>query len=310
MATTGPWTTPSQGAAPSGAASSGGVFSPAAQTAAIAAPSSTYDPFGLPAGMGDQRIYVGYLPQETYGSKSTKRGPNGDLPIPTVAGPIADQTVSVQDLIKHFHDMATSGNQYTRTLWAQTQMQLQAMNAYGASSRINYGAWSDDDNGALAKALTGYLQGGDVSKLQTFEEYLSQQAAQGAANGLDGNQKGGPGGSQRAPLQLTNDADLNQAGDNVSQQFLGHAMNSGQQSQFSGQYHGDEQAAYDAAAGSNDYQAPASAADAARQFVLQNNLPEYASHQAESFMNVFANMFLSGQSTRANTTLGDAAVGG
>lgn len=290
------------------------VFNPTAVTSTAVGADTTYDPFGLPSGMGTQRVYVGYTEPTQQYTAGRQVDAKGDMTgIAHTSGGVENSTVTVDDLIKHFHDLATSSNPYTRQTWAQVQQQLQAMNAYGTSTRINFGAWGDDDKNALAKAIQGYMQGGDTN-VQTFEEYVSQTAAQGTANGLDGNQAGAPGGSggsQRAPLQMANSADLNEALDNTSQQFLGRADDA-QTGAFTGQEHAQEQQAYDAAGNANGaaYEGPASAQDAARQFILQNNLPEYAAHQAEGFMNVFANMFLTGASQRANTTLGDAAVGG
>jgi hypothetical protein len=282
------------------------AVSTAISTSADGAP--TYDALGLPSNLGKQRIYVGYL--------GPRADPNDNMPgadrNKTAFSDTTNQTVSVDDLLNHFADQAKAPNAYSRRLWAQVQQQLQASNFYGTSTRVNYGAWGPDDAGALKKAANAYLQGTDQGKLETFEEYLKDAAAQGAANNLDANQPGGPGtGTKRAPLSLTNTADLNQAGDNVSQQFLGHAQSAGQQTDFANSYHGQEQSAYDAAGQANGaaYEQPATAADAARQYVLQNNMPEYAQHQAEGFINAFANMFLSGNSSRANTTLGDAAVG-
>jgi hypothetical protein len=304
-------------AAPPPSQPGSGVFNvQQAASAAIATSTDgapTYDALGLPSNLGQQHIHVGYLPpvyNHTVGHRIDRNGDQVD--VANTTGGAADQTVTVDDLLNHFADQAKSPNMYSRQLWAQVQQQLQSSNFYGSSARINYGAWGPDDSAALKKAANAYLQGTDSGKLQTFEEYLTQAAQQGAANGLDQNQPGGPGqGSQRAPLSLTNTADLNQAGDNVSQQFLGHAQSAGQQTDFADSYHGQEQAAYDAAGQANGaaYEQPATAADAARAYVLQNNMPEYAQHQAESYMNVFANMFISGTSARANTSLGDAAVG-
>lgn len=263
--------------------------------------------------MKDERIYVGYIPPPPP-LKGT-RDINGEK-LPAVQGgsnDVNNNTVTAHELIQHFHDLANSTNPYTRKQWADVQTQLQAMNAYGTSTRINYGGWGTEDVTALDNALKGYLGGSDTN-METFEEYMKAQAAQGAANGLDLNQPGGPGSSanQRAPLSLTNSADLNATGDNVSQQYLGHSLDSGQQGQFVDSFHSQEQSAYDAGGVANGaaYEQPATAADAARQFVVDHNLPEYASHQAEGYMNAFANMFLSGNSSRANTTVGDVAVGG
>jgi hypothetical protein len=249
----------------------------------------TYDALGLPSNLGKQRIYVGYL--------GPRADPNDNMPgadrNKTAFSDTTNQTVSVDDLLNHFADLAKAPNAYSRQLWAQTQMQMQAIpGVYGQGSKINFGAWGPDDAIALKKLANAYLQGTDAGKLETFEEYVKDAAAQGAANGLDKDPNAT--NPKRAPLSLTNTADLNQAGDNVSQQFLGHAQSAGQQTDF---------------ANCAAYEQPATAADAARQYVLQNNMPEYVQHQAEGFMNVFTNMFLPSNSSRANTSLGDAAVG-
>jgi hypothetical protein len=140
--------------------------------------------------------------------------------------------------------------------------------------------------------------------MQTFEEYLKQQSAQGAQNLLDANQPGGPGSGKPKPI-LTNPALVNQAADQQGQQLLGHALQPGEQNAIVAQDHSAETAA------SNEgdvYLRSLTPQSIARQYILDNNLPEYAQHQVEGFMNTFANMFLTGASGRANTTLGDAAV--
>lgn len=277
-----------------------GVFDPNAQTSVGVGGTQTYDPLGLPTGMGEQRIHVGYIPPMQKPIKlrrsHTVIGNEGEI-----------GTTSIDELIKHYHDIATSGNQYSRAQWAKTQEQLAAMQAYN-TKKINFGAWNNDDKNAIITALQGYMAGGDTSKLQTFEEYVAKTAAQAAANGLD--QPAPP--PPRAPLQMTNTADLNAGADTQSQQELGRAMSAGDQATFADVYHEQEQSAYDASGVGNGaaYQGAATVADAARQFVLDHNLPEYAQHQAESYMNVFANMFLTGSHARAHTSLGDAAVGG
>lgn len=295
---------------PSTTSTPSGVW--AATTASTAVPDSGTDIFGLPSNMKDERIYVGYIPP-TPPRKGTRIVGGEKLPaINSGSTDVNNSTVTAHDLIQHFHDLANSTNPYTRKQWADVQMQLQAMNAYGTDTRINYGGWNGQDVTALDNALKGYLGGSDTD-MTTFEEYLAKQAAQGAANQLDMNQPGAPGtGTQRAPLSLTNSADLNAAGDTAGQQLLGHSLDPSQQGQFTDSFHSQEQAAYDAA-GAGDgaaYQAQPTAANAARQFVVDHNLPAYASHQAEGFMNAFANMFLHANSARANTTLGDVAVGG
>jgi hypothetical protein len=171
---------------------------------------------------------------------------------------------------------------------------------------------------ALGEAIKGYYiylnakqkaaPNGGGENTVTFNQWLAPKDASGNPTYVG---PAGPGGTPRAPLSLTNQADITAAGDSQSRQMLGHAMDASGQGALVDQYHGQEQSAYDAAGVANGdaYAQPASVQAAARDWVLQNNLPEYAQHQAESFMNAFANMFLSGQSSRAQTSLGDAAVG-
>jgi hypothetical protein len=296
-------------AAPAPSQPGSGVFN-VQQAAATAVATSadgapTYDALGLPSNLGQQRIYVGYLPPQ-YNQTAGHRRQNGDeAGVAYTDGGIANQTVSVDDLLNHFADQAKAPNAYSRATWAQVQQQLQAINAYGSSARINYGAWGPDDAAALKKAANAYLQGTDAGKLETFEEYLSQAAAQGAANNLDANQPGGPG-TGKSKAVLTNPALISQQADAMSQQFLGHGMDAQATGNVVGDVQGQEQAASDAG---DIYMRSVTPQSVAREYILQNNMPEYAQHQAESYMNVFANMFLSGNSARGNTTLGDAAVG-
>jgi hypothetical protein len=172
-----------------------------------------------------------------------------------------------------------------------------------------------DDETALKKAVEGYLGGAggtgatassSFSSMQTFEEYLKQQSAQGAANLLDGNQPGGPGSTGGKPKPILTNPDLvNQASDQQGQQLLGHALQSGELGAIVNQDHAEETTA------SNEgdvYLRSVTPQSVARTYILNNNLPEYAQHQVESYMNTFANMFLTGASSRANTSVGDAAV--
>lgn len=288
------------------------VFDPSAVTQTTVGGSSSYDPFGFPVNLGSQEIYVGYLPGSSV-QRSNRGRISDDTNGPGTTGTdVQNQTVTVDDLLKHFHDLATSDNPYSRQAWAQVQQQLQAMNAYGSSARINYGGFNMEDEKALKSAVEGYLggvttNGAPPTNMQTFEEYLTQQSAQGAANNLDANQPGGPGGAGKsASLRpLSNPAVVNQAGDQTAEGFLGRAMNPTEQAGLLADVHGQE----DAALASGDvYLRSVTPQSVAREYILQNNLPEYAQHQAESYMNAFANMFLTGASQRANTSLGDAAV--
>jgi hypothetical protein len=88
--------------------------------------------------------------------------------------------------------------------------------------------------------------------------------------------------------------------------MLGHSMDNTDQNSLISQVQGEQQAAFNQG---DVYSRSVTPQAVAREFVLQNNLPEYTQHQAESYMNVFANMFLGGQSSRAQTSVGDAAVG-
>jgi hypothetical protein len=88
--------------------------------------------------------------------------------------------------------------------------------------------------------------------------------------------------------------------------MLGQSMSNSDQNSLISQVTGEQQQAFNQG---DVYMRSVTPAAVAREFVLQNNLPEYTQHQAEGYMNAFANMFLSGASQRANTTVSDAAVG-
>jgi hypothetical protein len=269
------------------------VFNPNAAAVSAAA---TYDSFGLPTGMGTQMIYVGYIPHmspaQTYGGQYSEKQMD-----------ISNSEVTVKDLLKHYRDQATSANPASRAAWAQTQQQLQAMNAYGDAKRVNYGGWDGKlDADALKSALEGYLQGGDVSKMMTFEEYVRQNAQQGAANGLDQNQPGGPGtgtGTAVAPQYTL--ATAQSKGDVVAQAELGHSLTSGQAGDLQGAMNDNSAGAF--ANKQND-----DADSFARNWLVQNNMTEYKSHQATAYMNAFLNL-IGGSGTAANVGVGDVAVG-
>jgi hypothetical protein len=266
------------------------VFNP--NVAAISA-GSTYDPFGLPTGMGKQRIYVGYLPHtseaQTYGGQYSEKQMDP-----------SNSEVTVEDLLKHYHDLATSSNPASRSVWAQTQAQLQAMNAYNADKRINYGTWGTSDAAALKDAITGYMQGGDASRMMTFEEYVKQASAQGAANGLDENQPGGPGTAKAQAPQYTL-ATAQDKGDAVAQAELGHSLTSDQAGTLQGALNDNSAGAF--ANGQND-----DPSSFARNWLVQNNMTEYKAHQATAYMNAFLNL-IGGSGTAANVGVGDVAVG-
>lgn len=252
--------------------------------------------------MGTQKLYVGYIPHvEMPTTADSVDDRKGHIKMGNYETDPSNSFVSVKDLMQHFHDLAVSANPASRAAWAQTQQQLQAMNAYGADKRINFGAWDGPkDSAALQSAIQGYLQGGPEAQMMTFEEFVKHQAAQGAANGLDQPPKNNG-------FKATSPADIQMLGDQQSQGMLGHSMNAGDSSALVGAVQGQQESAFNAG---DVYMRSVTPQSVAREYVLQNNLPEYAQHQVESYANVFANMFLSGTSARANTSLGDAAVGG
>ena len=155
-------------------------------------------------------------------------------------------------------------------------------------------------------AVTHYLQatqGG--ATVDSFNDWMNKQVAAAKADPYSvGN--GGGSASASTGFKATSPADIQLQGDAESQSLLGHSMSAGDTSALVGDVQGAQQAAFDAG---DVYQRSVTPQAVARQYVLQNNLPEYAQHQAESYMNVFANAFLSGNSARANTSIGDAAVG-
>jgi hypothetical protein len=154
-------------------------------------------------------------------------------------------------------------------------------------------------------AITHYLeaaQGG--ATVDNFGDWMQKQVDAAKQDPYSiGNGAGSSGGAMK-PV-LSNPALIDQQGNAVAQGELGRSLSNTEQNGLIGQVQSDETAASNAG---DIYMRSVTPSSVARQYILQNNLPEYAQHQAESYMNAFANMFLSGQNQRANTAVGDAAV--
>lgn len=193
----------------------------------------------------------------------------------------------------------------------QIQQGLYNSGFYGNVSPavVGFGRWNSKTKDALIGAdgaLTNFIELYKTGATQmTFSEWLDQQAKISAA---DPNSPGsGGGGSLAYRFPFTDPALTAQYGDQQSEQLLGHSLDQGDQAALYGDIHQNEVDQFNAMQSGQAHTAKDPAAQA-RLFVVNNNLPEYAAHQAEGYMNAFANMFLSGQSSRAQTTLGDVAV--
>lgn len=168
------------------------------------------------------------------------------------------------------------------------------------------------------EALTGALQQyfreqgnnpGVNPNPMTFSEFLDAKKTVGNQNGYPGaSAPGGAGGagSSGPTFKGTSPQDIQMQGDQESQSLTGHAMSPGDSQSLVGDVTGQQRAAFNQG---DIYLRSVTPQSVARQYILQNNLPDYSQHQVESYMNVFANMFLSGSSSRANTSIGDAAIG-
>lgn len=193
------------------------------------------------------------------------------------------------------------------------QQGLYAAGFYGDKSAkdVGFGRWNAatkdaliGTDGALKNFLELYSSGSMPG--MTFNEWLSKQSQLAAADPNSPGNGGGAGGAGQV-INLSDPNSISASANNSSDQLLGRGFNQDETNSIVSQVHDSEAASQTAAGGSTVTSTDPTAA--ARNFVIQNNLPEYAAHQAEGYMNVFANMFLSGQSGRANTSLGDIAIG-
>lgn len=200
--------------------------------------------------------------------------------------------------------------------FAEIQQGLYAAGYYGSATpaEIGLGRWNQRTKDALVGAdgaLTNFIE---VSKaggtVDVFGEWLQKQSKLAAD---DPNSPGNQASKApyKPPLTLTDPSTLDAASDQAASGLLGHSLDASQQGKFVSEFQNNEQQQYDA-------QGPTGTGVAtnnqnpdalAREFVARNNLPEYAQHQALGYMNVFANMFLHGDSSRAQTGIGNIAVG-
>lgn len=261
-------------------------------------------------GIGQNSGEMFPLGTSTYGGENSDvNGPGGHATFDKKQIQNVD-TVSTDDYLK----MLARLSQTNPSEFMQIQQGLYNSGFYGnvSPAEVGFGRWSSKTkdalvgaNGALSNFIELYKSG---ATQMTFSEWLDQQAKLAAQ---DPNSPGnGGGGSSTAPLQLTDPSYLQEQGNQVADQFLGHAMSASDQAGLVSDIHGNEQDVYSAQrAGAGGAVVNKDPAAQARALVLQNDLPEYAAHQAEGYLNVFANMFLGGQSARAQTSLGDVAVG-
>lgn len=238
-------------------------------------------------------------------------GSDANSPGKSAGGAPGLDTTTTDDYLKALAKLS----QTNPTEFMAIQQGLYNSGFYGNVSpgEVGFGRWNAKTKDALVGsdgALTNFIelyQSGATAGM-TFGEWLGQQAKLAAQ---DPNSPGN-GGTAAAvpPLQLTDPASIQEQGNSVSDQFLGHAMSAADAAGLVGDIHGNEQDVYDAQrAGQGGSVVSKDPAAQARAFVIQNDLPEYAAHQAEGYMNAFAGMFLGGQSARAQTSLGDVAVG-
>lgn len=220
-------------------------------------------------------------------------------------------TISTDDYLTALAKLSqTNPDQYM-----QIQQGLFNSGFYGSTAKpadVGFGRWNAATKDALIGkdgALTNFIElyKSGATPGQTFSEWLDKQSAISKSDpNSPGN--GGGSGSVTPGASLTDPALISQQGNSVSDQFLGHAMDQGDTNGLVNAVQGSEISSQAAQQSGANYTLKDPAAQA-RDFVVQNNLPEYAAHQAEGYMNVFANMFLGGASARANTTLGDVAIG-
>ena len=270
------------------------------------------DIFGL-GDLSGQNIFLGTAPTGPANAAAgdTKRemqrggGYTGVSGMDTGSG-VADQGTTTDDYWKQLLLLQQTDPQAFISL----QQGLYDAGYYGnvKPTDVRFGIASQKTKDALFGAdgaVRHYLEASQSgATVDTFGDWMQKQVDAAKQDPYSiGNGAGASGGALKPVLD--NPALIDQQGNAVAQGELGRSLSNTEQTGLVGQVQSAETAASNAG---DVYMRSVTPSSIARQFILQNNLPEYAQHQAESYMNAFANMFLSGQNQRANTSVGDAAV--
>jgi hypothetical protein len=176
------------------------------------------------------------------------------------------------------------------------------------------GSFRPEDLTALHNALNQYFaeQGNSPDPTQgnpqTFSEFLSNMATTGAQNGINPASPGSSSGST-AHASLTDAPTAAMLGDTQAQAQLGRSLGSDAQSQLLGAIHGQETTDFlNGNGGGSSYRTPEAIA---RDWVVQNNLPEYTQHQALSYMTDILHVLAGNTGTPVGAMApGDVALGG
>jgi len=249
------------------------------------------------------------LGTSTYGGdNSDANGPGGHATFDRKQVQNVD-TTTTDDYLKQLARLS----QTNPSEFIALQQGLYQSGFYGHVSpgEVGFGRWNAKTKDALVGAdgaLTNFLElYKSGATADSFNEWLKKQSAIAAQ---DPNSPGNGGGTSAPPLQLTDPNTIQSEGNQVADQFLGHALSGSDTAGLVSAIHGNERDVYNAQqAGQGGEIVNRDPTSEARAFVVQNDLPEYAAHQAEGYLNTFANMFLGGSSARAQTSLGDIAVG-
>jgi hypothetical protein len=160
------------------------------------------------------------------------------------------------------------------------QKQLYSLGLYG-NAKPQYGVWNaQTDRAAVENALLGYQQMATGYQtagkgVLTWDEYLKIAKKQGMSVGGSG--------PQRAPLNMTDPAQLQQTLQAAAQNALGRNLSSKELAHFVTAFHGKEQSAYDAAGAGKTYTNPDVAGEAMN-YVDQHNTTEVAQNRTVGYV--------------------------
>lgn len=172
---------------------------------------------------------------------------------------------------------------------------------------VGFGRYNQATKDALVGpkgALTDYLDMYKSGATQdVFGQWLQKQVA---AAQQDPNSPGNVASAKPPGPSLTDPSISAMFGDQQAEIELGHALNSSQQAGLLGAVQGQETSNFQSGqGGGSSYRMPEAIA---RQWVAQNNLPEYTGHQALGVM--LALLQGLGGKNVPQTKMGDVAVGG
>lgn len=204
------------------------------------------DPYDLKE-VGNQLLFLGDKPDVN--AHMGGPGRTGDFAPPKKSGGISTATAS-QFMTGFAQESVTNPQAF-----ANQQIELYNAGMYNGS-KPRLGVYTPADATAMKYAFTGYIGVFNPKSPNpvSFATYLAHAQAQMKANGGVGG--GGGAGGGRAPLSLTDPAELEQTLQSAAQQDLGRNLSKAEVGVFVKAFHGKERSAYNSAGAGGTYTSP------------------------------------------------------